>query len=54
MADTVFGKIVRGEIPCHRIYEDEHVLAFLDVAPISRGHALVAQAAASALRQPFA
>lgn len=41
MADTVFGKILRGEIPCHRIYEDEHVLAFLDVNPISRGHALV-------------
>ncbi|HEY4243143.1 MAG TPA: HIT domain-containing protein [Kofleriaceae bacterium] len=41
MADTVFGKIVRGEIPCHRIYEDAHVLAFLDVNPISRGHVLV-------------
>ena len=41
MADTVFGKIIRGEIPCHKLYEDEHVLAFLDVHPISRGHALV-------------
>src|SRR5580704_12037248 len=41
MADTVFGKILRGEIPCHRIYEDAHVLAFLDVNPISRGHTLV-------------
>lgn len=41
MADTVFGKIVRGEIPCHRIYEDDKVLAFLDVNPISRGHVLV-------------
>ena len=41
MADTIFGKIIRGEIPCHRIYEDEQVLAFLDVSPISRGHALV-------------
>ncbi|HSD90355.1 MAG TPA: HIT family protein [Kofleriaceae bacterium] len=41
MADTIFGKILRGEIPCHRIYEDEHVLAFLDVNPISRGHTLV-------------
>jgi histidine triad (HIT) family protein len=41
MADTVFGKILRGEIPCHRIYEDAHVLAFLDVNPIARGHTLV-------------
>lgn len=41
MADTVFGKILRGELPCHRVYEDEHVLAFLDVNPISRGHTLV-------------
>ena len=41
MADTIFGKIIRGEIPCHRLYEDDQVLAFLDVNPISRGHALV-------------
>ncbi len=41
MPDTVFGKIIRGEIPCHKIYEDEHVLAFLDVNPLSEGHTLV-------------
>jgi histidine triad (HIT) family protein len=41
MADTVFGKIIRGEIPCHRLYEDDRVLAFLDVNPLSRGHCLV-------------
>ena len=41
MADSIFGKIIRGEIPCHRIYEDERVLAFLDVNPIARGHTLV-------------
>ena len=41
MAETVFGKIVRGEIPCHRVYEDEKVLAFLDVNPLSEGHTLV-------------
>jgi histidine triad (HIT) family protein len=41
MAETVFSKILRGEIPSHRVYEDEHVLAFLDVNPISRGHTLV-------------
>jgi len=41
MADTVFAKILAGEIPCHRVYEDDHVLAFLDVGPLSRGHTLV-------------
>ena len=41
MSDTIFGKIIRGEIPCHRVYEDDHILAFLDVNPISRGHTLV-------------
>jgi len=41
MADTIFGKIIRGEIPCHRVYEDDHVLAFMDISPLSRGHVLV-------------
>jgi histidine triad (HIT) family protein len=41
MADTVFGKIVRGEIPCHKVYEDDKVLAFLDINPLSHGHTLV-------------
>ena len=41
MSDTIFGKIIRGEIPCHRVYEDDKVLAFLDVNPLSRGHTLV-------------
>jgi histidine triad (HIT) family protein len=41
MADTIFTKILRGDIPCHPVYEDEHVLAFLDVNPLSRGHTLV-------------
>jgi histidine triad (HIT) family protein len=41
MDETVFAKILRGEIPCHRVYEDDAVLAFLDVNPISRGHTLV-------------
>ena len=39
--DTIFGKIIDGEIPCHKVYEDEHVLAFLDIGPLSRGHTLV-------------
>jgi histidine triad (HIT) family protein len=41
MAETIFGKILRGEIPCHKLYEDDRVLAFLDIFPISRGHCLV-------------
>jgi histidine triad (HIT) family protein len=41
VADTIFGKIVRGEIPCHKVYEDAQVLAFLDINPLSHGHTLV-------------
>jgi histidine triad (HIT) family protein len=38
---TIFGRILDGEIPCHRVYEDDRVLAFLDVNPLSEGHTLV-------------
>jgi len=38
---TIFDKILDGEIPCHRVYEDEHVLAFLDIGPLADGHTLV-------------
>ena len=41
MAETIFSKIIRGEIPCHKVYEDERVLAFLDINPLSTGHTLV-------------
>ena len=41
MADTIFGKIVRGEIPCSKVYEDDQVIAFLDINPLSVGHTLV-------------
>jgi histidine triad (HIT) family protein len=41
MTDCIFCKIARGEIPCARLYEDEHVLSFLDINPINPGHALV-------------
>lgn len=41
MAETIFSKIIRGEVPCHKVYEDEHVFAFLDISPLSRGHTLV-------------
>lgn len=37
---TIFSKIVSGEIPCHKIYEDEHHLAFLDIMPLVMGHVL--------------
>ena len=38
---NIFAKVLRGEIPCHKIYEDEDTLAFLDIMPRSDGHALV-------------
>ena len=38
---TIFDKILAGEIPCHKVYEDDQVLAFLDIGPLSRGHTLV-------------
>ena len=41
MADTIFSKIIRGEIPSHKVYEDSHVFAFLDINPLSPGHTLV-------------
>ena len=40
-APTLFDKIIRGEIPSYKVYEDEHVYAFLDIGPQSRGHTLV-------------
>ncbi|MFB9951999.1 HIT family protein [Rhizobium puerariae] len=40
-SNNIFGKILRGEIPCHRIYEDADTLAFMDVMPQSPGHLLV-------------
>ena len=38
---NIFAKILRGEIPCHKIYEDDHTLAFMDVMPQVEGHCLV-------------
>ena len=38
---TIFSKIVNGEIPCYKVYEDDEFLAFLDVFPVSKGHVLV-------------
>ncbi len=39
--DNIFAKILRGEIPCHKIYEDEHTFAFMDIMPRGDGHCLV-------------
>ncbi len=38
---SIFSKIVSGEIPCYKIAEDEHFLAFLDINPLAKGHTLV-------------
>ena len=38
---SIFSLIINGEMPCHKVYEDEHVISFLDVNPFSPGHTLV-------------
>lgn len=38
---NIFAKILRGEIPCHRVFEDAHVLCFMDLHPRANGHCLV-------------
>jgi histidine triad (HIT) family protein len=38
---NIFAKILRGEIPSHKVYEDEHALAFMDVMPQGTGHTLI-------------
>jgi histidine triad (HIT) family protein len=38
---TIFDKILSGDIPSYKVYEDDHVLAFLDIGPLSEGHTLV-------------
>src|SRR6266581_588626 len=39
--NNIFAKILRGEFPCYKVYEDDHVLAFLDIMPRSPGHTLI-------------
>ena len=41
MQDSIFTKIIRGDIPCHKIYEDAETFAFLDIHPKQPGHVLV-------------
>lgn len=43
---NIFARILRGEIPCHKVYEDDHTLAFMDIMPQSDGHTLVVPKAA--------
>ncbi|WP_426238288.1 HIT family protein [Pararhizobium sp. DWP1-1-3] len=46
-SNNIFAKILRGEIPAHKVYEDDNVLAFMDVMPQAQGHVLVVPKAAS-------
>jgi histidine triad (HIT) family protein len=39
--NNIFAKILRGEMPCHKVYEDDHAIAFLDIMPRAPGHTLV-------------
>ena len=39
--NNIFAKILRGELPCHKVYEDDKVIAFLDIMPRAPGHTLV-------------
>jgi histidine triad (HIT) family protein len=41
MTDSIFSKIIRGEVPAHKVYEDDFVIAILDTGPLSEGHTLV-------------
>jgi len=38
---TIFTRIIEGELPCHKLFEDDYVIAFLDIQPLARGHTLV-------------
>lgn len=41
MENCIFCKIVKGEIPCYKVYEDDNLFAFLDIRPTNKGHCLV-------------
>jgi histidine triad (HIT) family protein len=45
--NNIFAKILRGELPCHKVYEDDKALAFLDIMPRAPGHTLVLPKAAA-------
>jgi histidine triad (HIT) family protein len=44
---NIFAKILRGELPCHKVYEDDTALVMMDIFPQSRGHTLIVPKAAS-------
>ena len=44
--DNIFARIIRGEIPCHKVYEDADTIAFMDIMPQAEGHTLVVPKAA--------
>jgi len=44
--DNIFARVIRGEIPCHKVYEDADTLAFMDIMPQAEGHTLVVPKAA--------
>lgn len=48
MSETIFGKILTGEIPSFKVYEDEYVYAFLDISQVTKGHTLLIPKKASA------
>jgi histidine triad (HIT) family protein len=41
MEDSIFTRIIKGEIPCHKVYEDDRTIAFMDINPVQPGHVLV-------------
>lgn len=49
MEESIFTKIIKGEIPCHKVYEDDKTFAFMDIHPVAEGHVLVI----SKLQVPF-
>jgi histidine triad (HIT) family protein len=45
--NNIFAKIIRGELPCHKVYEDDKAIAFLDIMPRAPGHTLILPKAAA-------
>lgn len=41
MEPSIFTRIIRGEIPCHKVYEDDRTIAFMDIRPLTEGHVVV-------------
>ena len=39
--DNIFAKIIAGDLPCHKVYEDDKTLAFMDIMPQAKGHVLI-------------